>query len=80
MLRTSRDENLSMIADSVGFLVQSDCEVIFDAEHFFDGYRQDAKYAMQAVQAAAEAGARVIVLCDTNGGSMPSDVPRLPVV
>ncbi len=77
VLRTSRDENLAMIADSVKLLVGAGREVIFDAEHFFDGYKDDAKYALRAAQAAAEAGARLIVLCDTNGGTMPGDVAEI---
>jgi len=74
ILRTTADENLSMIGQSVRFLVEAGREVIFDAEHFFDGYRQDPQYAMRAVQAAAESGARLIVLCDTNGGAMPEQI------
>ena len=58
----------------MAYLVQAGREVIFDAEHFFDGWKQIAEYALLAVQAAAEAGARLVVLCDTNGGSMPDEV------
>ena len=74
VLRTTPEENLAMIADSVRFLVAAGREVIFDAEHFFDGYKQDAAYSIEALAAAAEAGARMVVLCDTNGGTMPEDV------
>jgi 2-isopropylmalate synthase len=70
-LRTSMAENLRMIHDSVHYLKYHCEEVIYDAEHFFDGYRQDPDYALKTLQAAAEAGADWVVLCDTNGGSMP---------
>lgn len=73
-LGASLDENLRMIADSVRFLLASGREVIYDAEHFFDGYRTDADYALATLEAAAEAGARRLVLCDTNGGSLPEAV------
>lgn len=76
-LRVSADTNLQMIADSVRFLARHGREVIFDAEHFFDGYRDDDAYAVQVLQTAAEAGARCLVLCDTNGGSLPQDVARI---
>ena len=72
IIRTSLDENLAMIRDTVGYLVQSGKEVVFDAEHFFDGYEENRQYAMDSVQVAAEAGATSIVLCDTRGGAVPS--------
>jgi 2-isopropylmalate synthase len=68
------DENLRMIADSVGFLVAQGKRVIYDAEHFFDGYRADPDYALGCVRAAAEAGAESVTLCDTNGSSLPAQV------
>ena len=68
VLRTSLEENAAMIADSVRYLKSKGLEVIFDAEHFFDGYRHNQRYALSALHAAREAGADVIVLCDTNGG------------
>ena len=71
VLRVSRDENLRMIAESVGFLVGEGKKVVYDAEHFFDAYRDDAAYAMACVRAAAEAGADVVCLCDTNGAALP---------
>ncbi|HEU4402132.1 MAG TPA: citramalate synthase, partial [Candidatus Polarisedimenticolia bacterium] len=74
-LRTTLDENLAMIADSVRHLREAGRSVIYDAEHFFDGYRDNAAYALLTLQAAAEAGATCIVLCDTNGGALP-DVVR----
>jgi 2-isopropylmalate synthase len=77
VVRASREENLAMIADSVGFLVGQGKRVIFDAEHFFDGYQLDPKYATQTLQAAMLAGAERIVLCDTNGGSLPTQVRQI---
>src|SRR4051812_9775770 len=68
----SPEENLAMIADSVAFLKRNGKEVVYDCEHFFDGYRADSDYALKCVRAAAEAGADWITLCDTNGGSLPS--------
>jgi 2-isopropylmalate synthase len=77
VLRVSREENLAMIAESTGFLVGAGREVIFDAEHFFDGWKADPEYALSAISTAAEAGARLIVLCDTNGGSMPEEIAEI---
>jgi 2-isopropylmalate synthase len=77
ILQTTREENLRMIAESVSYLRQAGREVIFDAEHFFDGFKLDADYALQAAQTAAEAGARLIVLCDTNGGTMTDEVAEI---
>ncbi len=74
VIRVSREENLAMIADSVGFCHDEGKRVVFDAEHFFDGYREDAAYALACVRAAAEAGAENVTLCDTNGGSLPEFV------
>jgi 2-isopropylmalate synthase len=74
VLRTSLDENLAMVADSVRFLKQQGREVVLDAEHFFDGYRANPDYARAVLGAATEAGADWLVLCDTNGGSLPSQV------
>ncbi|MGI5187757.1 citramalate synthase [Promicromonospora sp. CA-289599] len=71
-LRTTRAENLAMIADTVSFLVAEGRRVVLDAEHFFDGYRHDADYATSAVTTAFEAGAEVVTLCDTNGGMLPT--------
>jgi 2-isopropylmalate synthase len=71
VLHTTREENLRMIADSVSYLRAHGREVIFDAEHFFDGYITDPEYAMHTLRAAADAGASTLVLCDTNGGTMP---------
>lgn len=74
VLRTTAAENLAMVADTVAFLKDKGKEVIFDAEHFFDGYKNDPVYAMQVLSAAEQAGADVLVLCDTNGGCLPHEV------
>src|SRR5438105_10485238 len=73
-LGTTLDENLSMIADSVAFLLPSFEELIYDAEHFFDGFKANRAYAVKSLQAAEAAGAKCLVLCDTNGGTMPADL------
>jgi len=73
----SLEENLAMIADSVAFLKRNGKEVVYDCEHFFDGYRADSDYALKCVRAAAEAGADWITLCDTNGGSLPSYITQV---
>ena len=74
VLRTTLEENLRMIEDSVRFLKRRGLEVVFDAEHFFDGFKADPDYALRTLQAAAEAGADWLVLCDTNGGSLPHEI------
>jgi len=74
VLRVSRAENLQMISESVAFLVAAGKRVLFDAEHFFDGFALDAGYALECLRAAAEAGAERVVLCDTNGGSLPPQI------
>jgi 2-isopropylmalate synthase len=71
VVKVDRDENLRMIAESVGFLVGEGKRVIYDAEHFFDGYADDRDYALRCLRAAAEAGAETVVCCDTNGGTLP---------
>src|SRR5207248_2310251 len=73
-LRTTLDENLAMVRDSVRHLVRAGRRVFVDAEHFFDGYRSNPGYALAVVQTAAEAGADAVVLCDTNGGVLPDEV------
>ena len=73
-LRTSLDEAVAMVADSVRFLREHDLRVFLDAEHFFDGYRRNPDFALSVLAAAEEAGAEALVLCDTNGGSLPDDV------
>jgi 2-isopropylmalate synthase len=71
VVRVSREENLAMIADSIAFLVGAGKRVLLDAEHFFDGFHLDASYALDCLRVAAQAGAERLVLCDTNGGSLP---------
>ncbi len=77
VLQTSPDENLAMIADTVRYLKDHGKFVIYDAEHAFDGYNDDPDYALATWQAAEHAGADVVTLCDTNGGSLPSSVTRI---
>jgi 2-isopropylmalate synthase len=72
--KVSREENLAMIRDSVRYLREAGKRVIYDAEHFFDGYRDDHGYALECVRAAADAGAENVTLCDTNGSSLPTQV------
>src|SRR3954451_22268197 len=74
VVRVSREENLEMIADSVAFLRSAGKRVVYDAEHFFDGFRDDPGYALSCLRAAAGAGADTVVLCDTNGSSLPEQV------
>jgi 2-isopropylmalate synthase len=74
VLGTTAEENIRMVADTIAFLKQHDREVLFDAEHFFDGWRQDRDYTFEVCRAAADAGADAVILCDTNGGSMPGFV------
>ena len=74
VLETTLEENLSMIADSIKYLKGKGLTVFFDAEHFFDGFKANPSYSLRVVEVAAEAGADVVVLCDTNGGSMPNDI------
>lgn len=76
-LGISREENLRLIEASVGFLHRSGRKIIFDAEHFFDGYRADPEYGLQVLRAAEAGGAHRLVLCDTNGGSMPDWLGRV---
>ena len=77
VLGTSLKENLNMIRDTIAYLKANGLEVLFDAEHFFDGYKLDPDYALESLCAAAEAGADILVLCDTNGGTLPSEVGRI---
>jgi 2-isopropylmalate synthase len=74
ILRTTLEENLAMIGDTIAYLKQHGKEVVFDAEHFYDGYKANPQYAVQTLQAAADAGADVLALCDTNGGTFPSEI------
>ena len=74
ILRVTPEENLSMITDTVSYLRKQGKEVIFDAEHFFDGYYHDADYAMKVLETAVQAGANIICLCDTNGACSPTEI------
>ena len=76
-LGVTRDENLRMIAESIAHVAKRKREAIFDAEHFFDGWRANRAYALDCLKAAADAGARWIVLCDTNGGTLPHEVEAI---
>jgi len=77
VLRATPEENLAMIGDTVRFLKDHGRFVIYDAEHGFDGYKQDPEYALATWQAAAEGGADLLALCDTNGGSLPTEIARI---
>jgi 2-isopropylmalate synthase len=74
VVKVDREENLRMISDSVAFLASQGKRVIYDAEHFFDGFADDPAYALRCVKAAADAGAGTVVCCDTNGGTLPDQV------
>jgi 2-isopropylmalate synthase len=74
VVKVDRDENLRMIEQSVAFLLEQGKRVIYDAEHFFDGFAEDSAYALRCLMAAAEAGAETLVCCDTNGGTLPDAV------
>ena len=77
VLGATLEENLDMIRETVSYMKQAGREVIFDAEHFFDGYRHNPQYAMDTVRAACGAGADCVALCDTNGGSFPEEIARI---
>src|SRR3989338_6099953 len=77
VIKTTLEENLAMISDSVEFLKKKKREVFYDAEHFFDGYKKNPEYALKTIRAAQDAGADCIVLCDTNGGTMPQEVSQI---
>jgi 2-isopropylmalate synthase len=77
VLGATPQENLDMVADSVRFIVDRGRELVYDAEHFFDGYRDDRDYALSTLRAAREAGARTLVLCDTNGGTLTDELVRI---
>ncbi|NDA41496.1 MAG: citramalate synthase, partial [Actinobacteria bacterium] len=76
-LKTNLDENLAMIRESIEFLRSGGQRVFLDAEHFFDGYRSNPHYALEVVRTAAEAGADVVALCDTNGGMLPDELSQV---
>lgn len=77
VLKTTAQENVRMISDTVQVLKSNGREVIYDAEHFFDGYKANPEYALETIQAAAHAGADCVVLCDTNGGTLPDEVAEI---
>src|SRR5262249_32727709 len=77
VLRVSLEENLAMIRDSVAYFRDMGRDVIYDAEHFFDGWKANPDYARQTIRAAVEGGAMIVVMCDTNDGSMPEEVAAL---
>jgi 2-isopropylmalate synthase len=74
VLKTNLDENLRIIEESIAYILSQGREVVYDAEHFFDGYKADPAYAMDTLRAAVKGGAQTVVLCDTNGGAMPWEV------
>jgi 2-isopropylmalate synthase len=77
VLRAAPEENLRIVRESLAYLKSQGREVIYDAEHFFDGYKADARYALATLQAAVEGGADALVLCDTNGGSLPWEIEAI---
>ena len=77
VLRVSLEENLAMISESVRYLREAGREVIYDAEHCFDGWKANPEYALKTLQAAAAAGAQLVVLCDTNGGTLPEEIAEI---
>ncbi len=77
IMENTLEENLAMIGDTTAFLKRHGREIIYDAEHFFDGYRDNPDYALDTLKAAVENGADVVVLCDTNGGTLPFDIERI---
>ena len=76
-LGTTLDEGVAMVGESVAFLKAAGLRVFFDAEHFFDGYKANTEYALRVMEAAATNGADCLVMCDTNGGSLPHEVQRI---
>ena len=77
VLETSLEENLNMIADTIAYLKERGRTVFYDAEHFFDGYKDNPEYALQTLKVATQAGAACVILCDTNGGSLPHEVTAI---
>ena len=77
VLRVSAEENLDMIASTIEYLSKQGREIIYDAEHFFDGWKSNAEYTLKTIQAASQSGARMVVFCDTNGGTMPTEIKHI---
>tara|TARA_B100001250_G_scaffold245881_2_gene211385 strand:+ start:14203 stop:15825 length:1623 start_codon:yes stop_codon:yes gene_type:complete len=80
IIKTSLEENINMIADSIEYLKSKNKEVFFDAEHFFDGYKENPDYSLLSIKTAINAGAKRIILCDTNGGTLPSEIYEITKV
>ena len=80
IIKTSLEENINMIADSIQYLRSKNKEVFFDAEHFFDGYKENPDYSLLSIKTAINAGAKRIILCDTNGGTLPSEIYEITKV
>ena len=76
-MKVSLDENLKMVSDTIAYLKAKNREVFFDAEHFFDWYKKNREYALNVLNAAQSSGADAIVLCDTNGGSLPAEIAEI---
>jgi hypothetical protein len=77
VFQVSLEENLAMIADTVAYLKKHGREVLYDAEHFFDSFKEDPEYSLKTIQAATNAGADLVVLCETNGGALPDFVEEV---
>ena len=77
IIRTTLEENLAMISETLAFFKAQGKEVVYDAEHFFDGYKHNPAYAVKTLQAAVDGGADALVLCDTNGGTFPSEIANI---
>ncbi|MBP7980034.1 MAG: citramalate synthase, partial [Sebaldella sp.] len=77
IIKTTLENNLEMIKDTLLFLKSKGKKVIFDAEHFFDGYKNNPEYALEALKAAKDGGAEILTLCDTNGGCFPEEISRI---
>ncbi len=77
IINTTKEENLSMIKDSILYLRKNNKKVFYDAEHFFDGYKNNREYALETLKTAAEAGAECLILCDTNGGTFPLEMAKI---
>ena len=77
IMQNTKKENLAMIKESIAYLLSHGREVLYDAEHFFDGYKADPDYALKTLEAAVEGGTNCLVLCDTNGGSLPCDIETI---
>ncbi|MDU1855671.1 MAG: citramalate synthase, partial [Clostridium baratii] len=77
ILKTELDENINMIKDTISYLIDKGKKVIFDCEHFFDGYKENKDYALSTLKAARDAGASTVVLCDTNGGTLPEEIKKI---